>query len=120
MSWETVEDRRDFLRRELAPERSAENAERIPDRNNDGSHDWRDLAVAAEEVWLVQDTTGSGRADRAELFLRDFNTEVTDVLGAIYFDDQLDELFLGVAPKASRVKDTEDRKSTRLNSSHVA
>lgn len=107
MSWETVEDRRDFLRRELAPERSAENAERIPDRNNDGSHDWRDLAVAAEEVWLVQDTTGSGRADRAELFLRDFNTEVTDVLGAIYFDDQLDELFLGVAPKAWRVKDTD-------------
>src|SRR5690625_7251749 len=99
------EDRRDILRRELAPQRSAGNAERIPDRHNDGSYACRDLAVAAEEVWLVQDTTGSERADRAELFLRDFNTEVTDVLGAIYFDDQLDELFLGVASTAWRVKE---------------
>lgn len=106
VSWETVDDRSNFLRRELAPERSAENAGRIPDRNNDGSHDWRDLTVATEEVWLVQDTTGSGRADRSELFLRDFSTEVTDVLGGIYYHNQLDELFLAVAPNAWRVKDT--------------
>src|SRR5690625_7174613 len=71
MSWDTVEDRRDCLRRELAPERSAENAERIPDRNNDGSHDWRDLAAAAEEVRVGQEATGSGRAARAGLFVRE-------------------------------------------------
>ncbi|MDQ2078223.1 HEAT repeat domain-containing protein [Marinimicrobium sp. ABcell2] len=106
MSWETVDDRRHFLRTELAPERSDENAERIPDRNKDGSHDWRDLAVVAEEVWMLQDTTGSGRADRSELFLRDFSDEVTDVLGGIYYHNQRDELFLAVAPHAWRVQDT--------------
>src|SRR5690625_1124960 len=50
ISWETVEDRREFLRTTLAPERSDENTW-LPDRNEDGSHDWRDLAFLEEEVW---------------------------------------------------------------------
>src|SRR5690606_12530759 len=41
MTFTTVEDRRNFLRTELAPEKSEQNKERIPDRNGDGSHDWR-------------------------------------------------------------------------------
>ena len=43
MTWTTVEDRRDFLHRKLSPERSAENESWLPDRNEDGSHDWKDL-----------------------------------------------------------------------------
>src|SRR5690554_5140935 len=106
MTFETVEDRRRFLRSELAPEKSAQNTS-IPDRNNDGSHDWRDLAVVREDVVVLEDKTNNGQADRAQLFLRDFGDEVTDVLGGIYYHNQRDELYLGVAPDAWRAKDTD-------------
>lgn len=107
IGFESTEDRREFLREQLAPEKSAQN-DFIPDRNEDGSHDWRDLAVVAEEVVLLEDTSGNGRANRSQVFLRDFNSEVTDVLGGIYYHNQLDELFLAVAPHAWRVKDTDN------------
>lgn len=106
VGFESVEDRGEFLRDKLAPEKSAEN-DFIPDRNEDGSHDWRDLAVVSEEVVVLEDTSGDGRANRSQIFLRDFNSEVTDVLGGIYYHNQLDELFLAVAPNAWRVKDTD-------------
>lgn len=106
MTFETVEDRRRFLRSELAPEKSAENTF-IPDRNNDGSHDWRDLAVVKEEVVLLEDTTNNGQADRAQVFLRDFGDEVTDVLGGIYYHNQRDEVYLAAGPDAWRAKDTD-------------
>lgn len=106
MTFKSVEDRRNFLHTELAPEKSDQN-KFIPDRNKDGSHDWRDLAVNKEEVLLLEDTTGSGTADRAQVYLRDFNTEVTDVLGGVYYHNDLDEVFLTVAPDAWRVKDTD-------------
>lgn len=106
VTFETVEDRRAFLRTELAPEKSAEHTF-IPDRNKDGSHDWRDLAVVQEQVTLLQDTTGNGQANTAQVFLRDFGDEVTDVLGGIYYHNQRDELYLTVGPDAWRVKDTD-------------
>ena len=51
-----------FYRRELAPERSAENPW-LPDYNKDGSRDWRDLAEVKERLYRIQDTDGDGRAD---------------------------------------------------------
>ncbi|WP_051235204.1 HEAT repeat domain-containing protein [Marinimicrobium agarilyticum] len=106
IGFETVEDRREFLRQDLAPEKSAQN-EWLPDRNEDGSHDWRDLAVVKEEVVLLEDTSGNGQANQSRRFLKDFHSEVTDVLGGIYYHNELDELFLAVAPNAWRVKDTD-------------
>lgn len=106
MTWSSVEDRRAFLREELSPENSEQNAW-LDDRNEDGSRDWRDLAVVKEEVILLQDTSGDGRANQSRRFLKDFHSEVTDVLGGIYYHNELDELFLAVAPNAWRVKDTD-------------
>ncbi len=106
VGFESVDDRRDFLHEALAPEKSAQN-QWLEDRNKDGSRDWRDLAVVKEEVVLLQDTTGNGQANQSRLFLKDFNSEVTDVLGGIYYHNTLDELFLGVAPNAWRVEDTD-------------
>jgi quinoprotein glucose dehydrogenase len=103
MKWETVEDRRDFLHRELAPERSDENTW-LPDRNEDGSHDWRDLAVKKEEIWRLEDTNNDGLADFAQLYIRDFHDEVTDVAGAIAYYNG--EVFLGVGPDMWRIRDT--------------
>ncbi|QEY15115.1 heme-binding protein [Cellvibrio sp. KY-GH-1] len=105
MTFSTYEDRRKFLRSELAPEKSAQN-EKIPDRNKDGSHDWRDLAVMTEKVIRLEDTQGSGKADFAQTVVNDFHTEVTDVIGGLFYNDLLDELFINIAPDVWRVKDT--------------
>lgn len=106
VAFSTVEDRRAFLHSELAPEKSAQN-ERIPDRNNDGSHDWRDLAVVKEKVVRLEDTQGTGKADFAQTAVEDFNTEVTDVIGGMFYNDQSDELFVNVAPDFWQLKDTD-------------
>jgi len=105
VAFSTVEDRRAFLHSELAPEKSAQN-ERIPDRNNDGSHDWRDLAVMTEKVIRLEDTQGSGKADFAQTAVNDFHTEVTDVIGGMFYNDQSEELFVNVAPDFWKLKDT--------------
>lgn len=117
IKWETVEDRREFLHEELAPEKSEQNTW-IPDRNEDGSHDWRDLAVVQEEVWRVEDSSGDGIADRSELFIRDFNDEVTDVAGAVIKYNE--DVFLGVGPDMWRLRDTNNdgRADTKESISH--
>lgn len=101
--WQSVEDRRNFLHRVLAPEYSDQNTW-IPDRNEDGLHDWRDLTVVKEEVWRIEDTSGNGLADRAQLFIRDFNDEVTDVAGGVLYYN--DEVFVVAGPDTWRLRDT--------------
>jgi len=105
MKFATVEDRRKFLHEELAPEKSAQNT-KFPDRNKDGSHDWRDLAVVQERIVRLEDTSNSGRADFAQTVIRDFNTEVTDVAGGLYYHHPTDELFVNIAPDLWSLKDT--------------
>ena len=56
ISFQTVEDRRAFLRKTFAPERSKENSW-LMDLNGDGSHDWHDLTVEMDEVWKLTDKT---------------------------------------------------------------
>lgn len=103
ISLQTVEDRRDFLRRTFAPERSEENAW-LADLNADSLHDWRDLTVEKERVYRIEDTSGDGLADQAQIFTEDFNTEVTDVAGAVLAYDG--DVFVGVAPDLWRLRDT--------------
>lgn len=99
---QTVEDRRAFLRETFAPERSEENSW-LPDLNEDGSHDWHDLAVEKEQVFRIEDRDGDGIAEYAQLFVEDFHEEVTDVAGAVLpFGD---DVFLGVAPDLWRLQD---------------
>lgn len=104
ISWDKVEDRKAFLRREFAPERSDSNSW-LPDRNEDGVHDWRDLTVEKEEVYIVEDSSGDGIADRSQLYVSGFNSEETDVAGAVYYFNG--EVFLGVGPDLWRLKDTD-------------
>lgn len=103
VGFETVEDRRDFVRRELAPDRSDEN-QWLEDFNEDGSHDWLDLLVPQETVYRLEDLTGNGFANRAQRFIRDFHEEISDVAGAILYHDG--DVFLGVAPDLWRIQDT--------------
>lgn len=103
ISLQSVEDRRAFLRSTFAPERSKEN-EWLADLNNDGSHDWRDLAVEKDEVWRLEDQSGDGFADISTRILSDFHDEVTDVAGGILVRDK--DVFITIGPDMWRLKDT--------------
>lgn len=100
---QSVEDRRAFIREELRPENSEKN-QWLPDINQDGSHDWRDLTVERENVYRLEDSDGSGLADLAQMVVEDFHEEVTDVAGAVLYHGG--ELFVGVAPDLWKLTDT--------------
>jgi len=102
---QSVEDRRAFLRATFAPEKSLEN-EWLKDLNNDSIHDWRDLTVEKDEVWMLEDRTGNGIADVSTRILEDFNEEITDVAGALLVRDK--DLFVGIGPDMWRLWDSND------------
>ncbi len=100
---QSVEDRRAFLRKTFAPERSKEN-EWLKDLNEDGSHDWKDLAVEKDEIWRLEDTDGDGFADVSTRILSDFFNEVTDVAGGLLV--RAKDMFVAIAPDLWRLRDT--------------
>ncbi|MFX0557629.1 HEAT repeat domain-containing protein [Maribacter sp. CXY002] len=104
---QSVEERREFLHETFAPERSKEN-NWFPDLNNDSIHDWHDLAVEKDEIWMLEDTNGDGIADVSTQILNDFNDEVNDVAGALLVRDE--DVFLGIGPDMYRLRDTNDDK----------
>ncbi len=101
--FQSVEDRRAFIRRELDPVNSDKN-QWLPDINGDGSHDWRDATVEKENVYRLEDTDGDGIADLSQLVVSDFHEEVTDVAGAVMKKGE--DLFVGVAPDMWRMNDS--------------
>ncbi|MFT7033842.1 MAG: quinoprotein glucose dehydrogenase [Cyclobacteriaceae bacterium] len=100
---ETSEERRAFLRKTFAPEKSAEN-EWVKDLNKDGIHDWQDLAVEQDEIWKLEDKNKDGIADISTRVFQAFNEEITDVAGALLV--RSDDVFLGTGPDMWRLKDT--------------
>src|SRR5690554_5347232 len=103
IGFQSVEDRRAFIHRELDPANSDMN-QWLPDLNRDGSHDWRDATVEKENVYRLEDTDGDGVADFSQLVVEDFHEEMTDVAGAVM--KKGNELFVGVAPDMWRMQDT--------------
>lgn len=102
ITFDNVEDKRAFYLRELAPERSAEN-EWLPDLNNDGSRDWRDLTVDKETVYRLEDRDGDGVADFSQVVIEGFNDVISDVAhGILAYDDQL---ILTLSPDIWRLRD---------------
>lgn len=99
---QTVEDRRAFLRKTFAPEKSEQN-KWLQDLNADGSHDWRDLAVEKDEIWRLEDTNNDGVADVSLRILEDFYDEVTDVAGGMLV--RAKDMFVAIAPDLWRLED---------------
>jgi quinoprotein glucose dehydrogenase len=99
----TVEERRAFLRKTFAPEKSKEN-EFVKDLNEDGSHDWQDLAVEKDEIWKLEDLDKDGFAEKATKIFSDFNEEITDVAGGLLVKGK--ELFYAIAPDLWKLSDT--------------
>lgn len=99
---QSVEDRKEFLHKTLSPENSEKN-DWLPDLNEDGSHDWRDLTIEKEKIYRVEDASGDGLADKVQLVVDEFHEEYTDVAGAVLVEGE--DLFVGVAPDLWRIKD---------------
>lgn len=105
LSWATVEERSDFLTRQLSPENSEQNKWQ-EDLNGDGAHDWKDLTVDKEEIYRISDRSEDGIADYSQLYLRDFHDRETDVAGTVLFNNG--DVFIGVAPDLWRTSDTNE------------
>jgi quinoprotein glucose dehydrogenase len=102
IGFQSVDDRRAFLRKTFAPENSKKN-EYLKDLNNDGSHDWRDLAVEQDEIWRIEDQNKDGLADVSTRILSDFNEEITDVAGGVLVHDK--KVYVGIAPDLWSIQD---------------
>ena len=82
MKWETVEDRGLFCTKSW-------HRKKVTRTNGCGiimtmaSTTGTTSRYLSEEIWTVEDASGDGRADRSQLYIRDFNTEVTDVAGTV-------------------------------------
>lgn len=104
ISFKTVEDRRKFLR-ETFSEENEEGKKFLKDLNKDGTLNWKDLTVEKEQVWVLDDTDDDGIADRAQLYLEDFNEEITDVANGIFHFE--DEVYVAAGPDLWRTTDTD-------------
>lgn len=89
-SFRTVDERAEFLKREVLPDKKA-NLDRLTkggrgdfkDFNQDGVFDWRDLEVQTERVRLLEDSNGDGRADRATVFADGFTNIIAGVAAGV-------------------------------------
>ncbi|MEO1628824.1 MAG: PVC-type heme-binding CxxCH protein, partial [Bacteroidota bacterium] len=102
MSFESVEDRRQFLRTTFAEENEA-GRQFLEDLNQDSTLDWRDLTVEKEQIWCVEDTDGDQLADKAQLYIEDFHEEITDLANGLEWHNG--EVFLCVGPDLWRLRD---------------
>lgn len=116
-SFESVEDRRKFLKKTYDPSNSDKN-EALQDLNGDGSHDWLDLTIEKEKIWRIEDIDGDGVADQSRLYIEDFHEEITDLANGVEFYD--DEVYIAVGPDLWKTKDTDGdgKADTKVSLSH--
>ncbi len=102
----SVEDKKAFYHRELAPGKMRVPRGMLKDHNGDGSIDWKDLTHHTERIYQLRDTDGDGTADKMTVFAEGFNTEVTGVAAGILYHDGW--VYVTIAPDLWRLKDTND------------
>ncbi|MDG1857187.1 MAG: HEAT repeat domain-containing protein, partial [Verrucomicrobiota bacterium] len=95
----------ELFRKWMAPEKSRENRSWLQDRNEDGSHDWRDLTMVKERVHLIEDTNGDGVADRSRVFAEGFNKENNGAAAGVM--PFADHVYYTVYPDIWRLEDTD-------------
>lgn len=103
---DSVEAKRAFLQRELAPGKLRVGRGGLKDHNKDGSIDWKDLTVHSERIYQLRDTDADGKADKMTVFAEGFNSEVTGIAAGILYHDGW--VYVTVAPDVWRLKDTDD------------
>jgi quinoprotein glucose dehydrogenase len=103
---DSVEAKRAFYQRELAPGKLRVPRGSLKDHNGDGSIDWKDLTVHSERIYQLRDDDGDGTADRITVFAEGFNTEVTGIAAGVLYHDGW--VYATIAPDLWRLKDTDD------------
>lgn len=102
ISFQSVEDRRNFIKSTFA--RQNEQGERfLKDLNEDDTLDWRDLTVQKEKIWMLSDEDQDGIAEKAQLYVNDFNEEISDLSNGLTYHDG--DMFMAVAPDLWRLRD---------------
>lgn len=102
ISFQSVEDRRNFIKTTFA--RQNEQGERfLKDLNEDDTLDWRDLTVQKEKIWMLSDEDQDGIAEKAQLYVNDFNEEISDLSNGLTYHDG--DMFMAVAPDLWRLRD---------------
>ena len=100
----TLDDLRNFYMKLMAPENSERNSW-IPDLNQDGSRDYRDLEQMKERLYRIRDTDGDGRADESRIVYEGFNEDPAfDILGGVL--SMQGDVIVGVPPGVYRLHDT--------------
>lgn len=79
LSLQTIEERRQFYKETFTKEA---NLKWIPDRNEDGVHDWRDLTVQEDDAYQILDKNGDGKGEVYKK-IASYSTEVTGIAGDI-------------------------------------
>jgi quinoprotein glucose dehydrogenase len=102
----SVEEKREFLKRELAPGKMRLPRGGLKDHNKDGSIDWKDLTMHSERIYQLRDTDADGTADKMTVFAEGFNSEVTGIAAGILYHDGW--VYATIAPDLWRLKDTDD------------
>jgi quinoprotein glucose dehydrogenase len=100
----SVEQKRDFFRKEITPERFRKHPS-LKDHNQDGTIDWKDLTVHSEKIHKLVDTDGDGAADKATVFAEGFNTEVTGIAAGVLARNG--EVYATIAPDVWKLRDTD-------------
>jgi quinoprotein glucose dehydrogenase len=102
----SIDEKRDFFHRELAPGKLRAPRGMLKDHNGDGSVDWKDLTVPDDRIYQLRDTNGDGVADKITVFAEGFNSEVNGIAAGILYHDGW--VYLTIAPDLWRLKDTND------------
>lgn len=83
----TVEEREAFLKKAYPIEAAKKPSKDLPDRNGDGQFDWRDLAVESEQIRLVEDRNGDGKAEHSTVFAKGFHELNTGIAAGVLARD---------------------------------
>lgn len=102
---QSIANLRLFFRDKMSPARSEENASWLVDRNQDGSHDWRDLMTKKERVYRIADTDGDRIADESKVFYEGFNEEFNGVIAGVM--PWKDDVWVTVYPDLWRFHDVD-------------
>lgn len=103
LSLTSVEDKRAWFQANLTPENSATFAGRFEDRNGDGSWDFSDLSLLADQITRLTDTDGAGVADAFVKFNATQNSGITGIAAGLAAWDGA--LYAAVEPDLVRLTD---------------